>query len=61
MPASPDGGVIADYCGEFDDPAALADQLSNTTGLVDHGLFSADLVAEVLIARGESVERMTPP
>jgi ribose 5-phosphate isomerase A len=60
-PASPDGGVIADYCGEFDDPAALADQLSNTTGLVDHGLFSADLVAEVLIARGESVERMTPP
>jgi ribose 5-phosphate isomerase A len=58
---SPDGGVIADYFGDFDDPAALAAELSAAPGVVDHGLFPAGLVADVLIARGESVQRMTPP
>jgi ribose 5-phosphate isomerase A len=60
-PRSPDGGVIADYFGDFDDPAALAADLSAAPGVVDHGLFGADMVSDVLIARGESVERMTPP
>ena len=34
VPLSPDGGVIADYQGPVDDPAALAAWLSATPGLV---------------------------
>ena len=60
-PASPDGGVIADYMGPFDDPETLAGELCAAPGVVDHGLFPASMVAEVLIARGGDVERMTPP
>ena len=60
-PRSPDGGVIADYLGEFDDPEVLAARLPAATGVVEHGLFSAAMVAEVLIGRGDDVERMTPP
>ncbi len=56
-PRSPDGGVIADYQGSFTDPAALAEWLESLPGLVGHGLFPPALVGEVLIARGESVER----
>jgi ribose 5-phosphate isomerase A len=55
-PRSPDGGVIADYTGPVDDPAALATRLSATTGVVEHGLFPADLVADVLVGRGDGVE-----
>jgi ribose 5-phosphate isomerase A len=57
-PLSSDGGVIADYHGSFDDPAALAAWLDSTPGLVAHGLFSTTLVTEALIGRGESVERL---
>ena len=56
VPRSPEGGVIADYTGEFDDPAALAARLAATVGVVEHGLFSPALVSEVVIARGEQVE-----
>ena len=38
-PPSPDGGVIADYHGPIDDPAALAAWLAATPGVVGHGLF----------------------
>jgi ribose 5-phosphate isomerase A len=55
-PPSPDGGVIADYLAAFDDPRALADRLDRTPGVVDHGLFPATIVSDVLIARGEEVE-----
>jgi ribose 5-phosphate isomerase A len=55
-PPSPDGGVIADHLGAFDDPAALAARLAEVPGVVEHGLFSADIVSDVLIARGEEVE-----
>jgi ribose 5-phosphate isomerase A len=58
-PPSPDCGVIADYLGEFDDPAALAAWLSAEAGVVEHGLFPASMVAEVLVGRGEEVERIT--
>ena len=61
VPLSPDGGVIADYEGPVDDPATLAVRLSTTPGVVDHGLFSPDLVAIVLVARGTSVERTDIP
>ncbi len=58
---SPDGGVIADYLAEFDDPEVLATGLSTQPGVVEHGLFPASMVAEVLIGRGQEVERRTPP
>ena len=61
VPHSPDGGVIADYLAEFDDPEELATWLSTQPGVVEHGLFPASMVAEVLIGRGQAVERMTPP
>jgi ribose 5-phosphate isomerase A len=55
-PASPDGGVIADYLGAFGEPAALAARLTDIPGVVEHGLFPAAMVSDVLIARGEGVE-----
>ncbi|MBV9604756.1 MAG: ribose 5-phosphate isomerase A [Solirubrobacterales bacterium] len=55
---SPDGGVIADYTGSFDDPRALADWLSAVPGVVEHGLFPPEMVAEVLVGRGDGVERI---
>jgi len=55
---SPDGGVIADYTGSFDDPAALANWLSAMPGVVEHGLFPPEMVAEVLVGRGDGVERI---
>jgi len=57
VPLSPDGGVIADYHGPMDDPAALAVRLSATPGVVEHGLFPPEMVATVLVGRGESVDR----
>jgi len=59
VPRSPDGGVIADYTGEVGDPAELAEYLSQTPGVVDHGLFPPQLVWTVLVARGTSVEQIT--
>jgi ribose 5-phosphate isomerase A len=58
VPYSPDGGVIADYHGPVDDPAALAARLSSTPGVVDHGLFPPQMVATVLVGRRESVDRI---
>jgi ribose 5-phosphate isomerase A len=60
VPHSPDGGVIADYLGEVADAEALARRLSTTTGVVEHGLFSPRLVSEILVGRGDRVERITP-
>jgi ribose 5-phosphate isomerase A len=59
VPRSPDGGVIADYIGEFADPEALSAWLSGTPGVVDHGLFPPRLVTTVLVGRGQSVETIT--
>jgi ribose 5-phosphate isomerase A len=56
-PSSPDGGVIADYFGEVGDPAVLASRLRAEPGVIDHGLFPAAMVSEVLIGRGDQVER----
>ena len=58
VPLSPDGGVIADYNGPVDDPAALAARLSATPGVVAHGLFPPQMVALALIGRGESADRI---
>jgi ribose 5-phosphate isomerase A len=54
---SPDGGVIADYWGPVDDPRALAERLSCEAGVVEHGLFAPELVAEILIAGEDGVQR----
>jgi ribose 5-phosphate isomerase A len=57
-PRSPDGGVIADYHGPIRDPAELAARLASTPGVVEHGLFPPAMVTEILVARGESIERI---
>jgi len=56
---TPDGGVLADWHGRVDDPAELAARLSATPGVVEHGLFVPALVSEVLVGRGNSVERIS--
>jgi ribose 5-phosphate isomerase A len=58
VPRSPDGGVIADLLDAIDDPASLAARLAGIPGLVAHGLFPPALVSEILVGRGESVERI---
>lgn len=60
VPASPDGGVIADYLGPVGDPGELAARLAATPGVVEHGLFGPELVDEILVARGDDVERRRP-
>jgi ribose 5-phosphate isomerase A len=57
---SPDGGVIADYLGPIDDPVELAERLAATPGVVEHGLFPPELVSEILVARGDEIERFRP-
>jgi ribose 5-phosphate isomerase A len=57
-PRSPDGGVIADYMETLDDPATLAARFASTPGIVEHGLFPPHMVATVLVAHGESVDRI---
>jgi len=61
VPPSPDGGVIADYTGRVDDPQALAAYFDSTPGIVDHGLFPPSMVYEMLVGRGERVQRLVPP
>lgn len=54
---SPDGGLIADYLGEVSDPRELADRLSATPGVIEHGLFAPELVSVILIGSENGVER----
>jgi ribose 5-phosphate isomerase A len=54
---SPDGGVIYDYLGTVDDPRWLAGVLRGVPGVVEHGLFPPELVAEVVVGRGSRAER----
>lgn len=56
-PRSPDDGLIADYRGEIGDPAALAARLAADAGIAAHGLFPPQLVSDVLVARGDAVNR----
>ncbi len=58
VPRSPDGGVIADYRGPgLDDPAALAARLEADPGVAAHGLFPPEMVSELVISRGDVVQR----
>jgi ribose 5-phosphate isomerase A len=60
-PRSPDGGIIADYRGPIDDPAATAARLDSTPGVIAHGLFPPRLIHEILVARGDRIQRLVPP
>lgn len=59
VPRSPDDGVIADYRGDIDDPAALSARLEADPGVAAHGLFPPDMVSEVIVGRGGAVDRFT--
>lgn len=59
IPRSPDGGVIADYHGPgLDDPAALAARLEADPGVAAHGLFPPQMVSELFVGKGNSVDRL---
>jgi ribose 5-phosphate isomerase A len=55
-PRSPDGGLIADWHGVFDDPEKLSARLAAIPGLVEHGLFPPALVSDVIIGRAGRAE-----
>jgi ribose 5-phosphate isomerase A len=56
VPPSPAGNLIADYLDPVDDPQDLAERLSCTPGVVDHGLFAPQLVDDILIAGPNGIE-----
>jgi ribose 5-phosphate isomerase A len=60
-PDSPDGNLIADYKGAVGDPGELAQRLSATPGVVEHGLFPPGMVSEVLVAGESGVTTIRPP
>ena len=57
-PRTPDNGAIADWTGPLESPAALSELLDATPGVVEHGLFPPELVSQVLVGRGDGVERL---
>lgn len=60
VPLSPDGGVIADYRGAIPaDPAELAARLEADPGVAAHGLFPPAMVSDLIVGRGDGVERTT--
>jgi ribose 5-phosphate isomerase A len=59
-PATPDGGLLADYLGPVVDPGRLAARLSQTPGVVEHGLFPPRLTSEILVATGSSIRTLRP-
>jgi ribose 5-phosphate isomerase A len=61
VPRSPDGGVIADLDVPLADPAAAAAWLSDTPGVVEHGLFPPDMVSVVIVGRGNRFELLERP
>ncbi|WP_028066899.1 ribose 5-phosphate isomerase A [Solirubrobacter soli] len=58
-PASPDGGVIADWIGPVGDPLELALRLDEEPGVVAHGLFGPELVTDVVVAREGAIDHAT--
>jgi len=56
---SPDGGVLADFHGDFDEPRALERRLSSTPGVSAHGLFAPSLVSDIIVATGKTVTTTT--
>jgi ribose 5-phosphate isomerase A len=54
---TPDGGVLADYLGPVEDPAALCARFDAVPGMVGHGLFRPAMVSLVLIAESDGTVR----
>ena len=48
-PASPDGGVLADYQGPITEPGELAARLDQHPGIAGHGLFSPAVIDDVIV------------
>jgi ribose 5-phosphate isomerase A len=59
-PPTPDRGLLADYLGPVEDPDQLATRLSQTPGVVEHGLFPPHLTSEILVATGSSIRTLRP-
>jgi ribose 5-phosphate isomerase A len=59
-PPTPDGGLLADYLGPLEDLDQLAARLSQTPGVVEHGLFPPHLTSEILVATGSSIRTLRP-
>ena len=59
-PPTPDRGLLADYLGPVEDPDRLAMRLSQTPGVVEHGLFPPHMTSEILVATGSSVRPLRP-
>ena len=57
-PPSPDGGVLADHFTSVEDPASLSSRLASVPGVIAHGLFAPSLVSEVIVGRGDDIQRM---
>ncbi len=55
-PATPDGGVLGDYVGPIEDPAALARELDRVPGVSGHGLFAPALIESVIVG-GDAARR----
>ena len=55
--ASPDGNLIADYTGPVGDARRLAERLSATPGVVEHGMFAPEMVSEIFVAGADGVRR----
>jgi ribose 5-phosphate isomerase A len=53
--ASPDGNLIADYTGPVGDARALAQRLSATPGVVEHGMFAPEMISEIVVAGADGV------
>jgi ribose 5-phosphate isomerase A len=59
-PPTPEGNVVVDFMGAFDDPRRLAAEIDSIPGVVGHGLFGPELVSEVIVGKpGSTVERRT--
>jgi ribose 5-phosphate isomerase A len=58
-PRTPDGNVLADYLGDFDDPIELEAHFAEVPGVVGHGLFAPTLVTRVLVGRDDSTTTST--
>jgi ribose 5-phosphate isomerase A len=48
-PPTPEGGILADYVGPFEDPATLARELDANPGVTGHGLFEPALIHDVIV------------
>lgn len=58
VPRSPDGGIIADLYGPIGNPAELDALLSQTPGVIDHGLFAPSMTERVVVAERTAVRHI---